>query len=154
MTWDIAASIERTATWGVRRRKVLKPVTRLPVALIALVVVGCSSVTPILDPGAWRVDVVNGPRRVIVSVSPGGLYIVEPNTRVTLFEADGAKPGGIEVIEATNDGCILLDKAPFAAGSFTITLSGEVEGDYMMTLDPGTVPVGLPGAERTTDCMG
>lgn len=105
-------------------------------------------------PIPWRVDVVNGPRRVIVSVSPGGLYFVEPNAHVTLFELPGPRPGGIELIEATNDGCILLDKAPFAAQSFTLKLIGGPTGPYTVDLVPGTTLTGPPTAECTTECMG
>ena len=85
---------------------------------------------------------VNGPRRVIVSVSPGGLYFVEPNAAVRLFEAPQAQAGGLEVIEVTDTGCLLLDKTTFAAGSFTVRLIGELKGPYTATLVPGTTLTG------------
>lgn len=102
----------------------------------------------------WRVDVVNGPRRVIVSVSPGGLYFVEPNAAVTLFEMPQVQAGGIEVMEVTDSGCVLLDKTTFSAESFTIRLSGGSNGPYTLSLESGASLIGPPTAERTTDCMG
>ena len=103
--------------------------------------------SPSVEP--WRVDVVNGPRRVIVSVSPGGLYFVEPNAMVTLFETPHAQAGGIEVIEVTESGCVLLDKTTFRAESFTIKLIGGLKGPYMVTLESGAGLTGPPTAERT-----
>ena len=108
--------------------------------------------SPSIEP--WRVDVVNGPRRVIVSVSPGGLYFVEPNATVTLFEAPQAQAGGIEVMEVTGSGCVLLDKTTFVAESFTIKLSGGSTGPYAIAVVSGTSLTGPPTAERTTSCMG
>ena len=108
--------------------------------------------SPSIEP--WRVDVVNGPRRVIVSVSPGGLYFVEPNATVTLFELPKAQAGGIEVMEVTDSGCVLLDKTTFVAESFTIKLSGGSTGPYAITVAPGATLTGAPTAERTTACMG
>ena len=155
---------------------------RVVLALVLLVVSACSTVAPTpaptpaatsapnatIEPSAvpttlarpspsikpWRVDVVNGPRRVIVSVSPGGLYFVEPNTTVTLFEAPQPQAGGIEVIEGTDSGCVLLDKTTFPAESFTIRLIGGSNGPYTITLEPGTTLSRSPTAERTTNCMG
>ena len=97
---------------------------------------------------------VNGPRRVIVSVSPGGLYFVEPNSTVTLFEAPQAQAGGIELIEVTDSGCVLLDKTTFPGESFTIRLIGGSKGPYTITLESGTTLSGPSTAERTTACMG
>lgn len=112
------------------------------------------SAEPTPSPERWRIDVVNGPRRVIVSVSPGGLYFVEPNVKLTLFEAPEARAGGIELIEVTDDGCVLLDTATFPAESFTIMLIGGPTGPYALALEPGTTLAGPPTAERTSDCMG
>jgi hypothetical protein len=112
------------------------------------------SVEPTGTPAPWRVDVANGPRRIIVSLSPGGLYFVDPNAKVTLLESPEARSGGIEVIEVTNDGCVVLDAAQFSAESFTITLTGGQTGPYTITLEPGTTLTGPPTAKRTTDCMG
>ena len=113
-----------------------------------------SSIEPTGPPAPWRVDVVNGPRRIIVSLSPGGLYVVDPNDKVTLLESPDARAGGIEVIEVTNDGCVLLDTAQFSAESFTITLTGDQTGPYTIALERGTTLIGPPTAKRTTDCMG
>ena len=151
---------------------------RVVLALVLLVVSACSTVAPTpaptsapnatIEPSAvpttlatpspsiepWRVDVVNGPRRVIVSVSPGGLYFVEPNSTVTLFEAPQAQAGGIELIEVTDSGCVLLDKTTFPGGSFTIRLIGGSKGPYTLSLESGITLSGPPTAERTTSCMG
>ena len=151
---------------------------RVVLALVLLVVSACSPVAPTpaptsapnatIEPSAvpttlatpspsiepWRVDVVNGPRRVIVSVSPGGLYFVEPNSTVTLFEAPQAQAGGIELIEVTDSGCVLLDKTTFPGESFTIKLIGGSKGPYTITLASGTTLSGPPTAERTTSCVG
>ena len=151
---------------------------RVVLALVLLVVSACSPVAPTpaptsapnatIEPSAvpttlatpspsiepWRVDVVNGPRRVIVSVSPGGLYFVEPNSTVTLFEAPQAQAGGIELIEVTDSGCVLLDKTTFPGESFTIRLIGGSKGPYTITLESGTTLSEPPTAERTTACMG
>ena len=155
---------------------------RVVLALVLLVVSACSTVAPTpaptptatsaptatIGPSAaptasarpspsvepWRVDVVNGPRRVIVSVSPGGLYFVEPNATVTLFEAPQAQAGGIELIEVTDSGCVLLDKTTFPGESFTIRLIGGSKGPHTITLESGTTLSGPPTAERTTTCAG
>ena len=151
---------------------------RAVLALVLLIVGACSTIAPTpaptsapnatIEPSAvpttlatpspsiepWRVDVVNGPRRVIVSVSPGGLYFVEPNSTVTLFEAPQAQAGGIELIEVTDSGCVLLDKTTFPAESFTIRLIGGSKGPYTISPESGTTLSGPPTAERTTACMG
>lgn len=128
--------------------------TSVPTATTDLSAAPTTSATPSPSIEPWRVDVVNGPRRVIVSVSPGGLYFVEPNTTVTLFEAPQAQAGGIELIEVTDSGCVLLDKTTFPAESFTIRLIGGSKGQYTITLESGTTLSGPPTAERTTSCMG
>jgi hypothetical protein len=105
----------------------------------------------------WRVDVVNGPRRVIVSIATdraASLWFVDPGRYVTLLDWDEARPGGIELIEMTATGCVVLDTARFPAMNFTIRLDGARTGPYTMSLVPGVFETSLPTAEQTPSCSG
>jgi hypothetical protein len=79
---------------------------------------------------------------------------VEPEAEVTLFECPEPRPVGIEIIEVTDSGCVLLHSGQFDAGDFTIVLSGLRSGPYTLSLTPGAGLTGPPGGERTFVCMG
>jgi hypothetical protein len=109
--------------------------------------------------GRWRVDVVNGPRPVIVSIatdSEAWLWPIAAGERRTLLDEPVAHAGGIEVMGVVNgDPCTLLDHAFFPPESFTINLAGAPQGrDYTMTVTPGA-PLGGPAFHIDfMDCSG
>jgi hypothetical protein len=131
------------------------------VRLLVLTVFVVQSCAPLLPtaptPAGWRVDVVNGPRRVIVSIATdrqAAMWFVDPGARVNLLDWPEARPGGIELIEITADGCVLLDSVLFPAENFTIVLNGAAIGSYTITVEPGASTTGPPGVEATTSCSG
>ena len=101
-----------------------------------------------------QVDVLNGSRRVIVSISGAGLWWVEPDARVTLFNSPDVRPAGIEIIEVTGTDCRLLARSDVVPGDFTIDLRRQPTGSYSVAVRSGAALSGPPGAEETTTCMG
>jgi hypothetical protein len=123
-----------------------------------------ASTSPTLA-GRWRVDVVNGPRPIIIRFSPdleSGLpsptmadgqilpyaWQVEANARLTLFDQPtGPSAGSFDLLQAFNDPskldhCHVFQTVQFSAESFTIVLTGATLGpDYSAMIEPGLPPL-------------
>jgi len=121
--------------------------------------------SPTVAAGRWRVDVVNGPRPIIIVFSPdldSGLpsptmadgqilpyaWQVEANTRLTLFDQPTVpSAGSFDLLQAFNDPskldhCHVFQTVQLSAESFTIVLSGATLGpDYSATIEPGLPPL-------------
>jgi len=121
--------------------------------------------SPTVAAGRWRVDVVNGPRPIIIRFSPAldsGLpsptmangqileyaWQVEANARLTLFDQPTVpSAGSFDLLQAFNDPskldhCHVFQTVPFSAESFTIVLTGATLGpDYSATIEPGLPPL-------------
>jgi hypothetical protein len=125
-------------------------------ALVCLVVAACNATptaslptdtldsTPVAapispqpsSPGAsgtvarWRVDVVNGPRPVIISITTDTSaweWLVRAGEKRTLLDETGARPGGIEVISdvEVTGACTVLARATFSARRSRSSSPGE-----------------------------
>jgi hypothetical protein len=119
---------------------------------------------------AWRVDVFNGPRPIVIWVrteyfvptASGDYpfinpYRVEANQRVTLFSNDTpAHRGTFELLQAFDDlpslgHCHIFQTTGFPADSFTIVINGDASGpNYSAAIMPGLPPL-LPFATWPTD---
>jgi photosystem II stability/assembly factor-like uncharacterized protein len=105
--------------------------------------------------GRGRVEVINGPRQVIVSIATdrgAWMWLVPPGARMTLLDEAEARPGGIEII---GDGCELLGTAAFGATPFTIVLDGPATGGrYTLRLDTSTSLTGPANTDYYGLCSG
>jgi len=108
-----------------------------------------------------RIDVVNGPREVVVSIATdlaAWEWTVPAGARFILLDEPLARPGGIEILDHSSQGkmCQVLDTSNFTAASFTIVLTGPaVGGPYTMTLHYGSPDSnGAASTDYTSDCSG
>lgn len=128
--------------------------------------------TPTASPSApaslieWRVDVINGPRPIVIRFNIDGSppippedwnangfsWLIKANQRVTLFDEETVvQHGSVDLMQTFDDRpqlgyCYVFETVPFAPGSFTIVITGKTSGpDYSARIVPG-MPPPLPRA--------
>jgi hypothetical protein len=130
--------------------------------------VSTASITPAAAPIATagprgRVDVINGPRPVVIQIQTGGFtdaaawgWLVPAGARLTLLDEPHARPGYIWILDATaKHFCGQLAYTTFSADPFTILLSGPaIGGDYRMRLKVGTSLRGPVDSDYSPACSG
>jgi hypothetical protein len=124
-------------------------------------------------PSPWRVDVINGPRPVVIRMDLACLtpptsadcwaedaWRIEPNARLTLVDQEGiAHFGSFDLLQASGDlpslgHCYVFQTLHFLPESFTIVLTGDRSGpryaakvEYEPTVGPDQ-PELLPRAPQ------
>jgi hypothetical protein len=111
-----------------------------------------------------RVDVINGPRPVVIQIQTGGFtdaaawsWLVPAGARLTLLDEPHAKSGYVRVLDvpAAMHSCGQLAYTTFSADPFTIVLSGPAAGgEYRMTLKVGTSLRGPVDTDYSPVCSG
>jgi len=111
-----------------------------------------------------RVDVINGPRAVVIQIQTGGFtdaaawgWLVPPGARLTLLDEAHAKPGYIWVLDVptAKNSCGQVAYTTFSADPFTIVLNGPAGGgDYRMTLKLGASLRGPVDTDYSFACSG
>jgi len=103
----------------------------------------------------WHVDVINGPRTVVVSLATdtsAGLWLVPAGASLTLLDEPEARPGGVYILE---EDCTHLAYSLFDAESFTLVLSGPATGPgYTLTIETGAPLLGPPSTDFFPYCSG
>ena len=114
-----------------------------------------------------RVDVINGPRPVVIQIQTGGLggvtdlsawaWEVPPGARLTLLDEPHARPAYIWILDVpgSKHSCGQLAYTTFSADPFTIVLTGPATGgDYRMTLKVGASLRGPVDTDYSPACSG
>lgn len=123
----------------------------------ALVAAGCD-LLPL--PGAgWKVDVVNGDRPLLISITTdraAWAWLVPADAEIVLLgERNAPAEGRIELIDPERD-CLVLDAADLPRSSLTIAPK-QVGADlraYELVLDAGAPLVGPASQEFFGGCSG
>jgi hypothetical protein len=111
----------------------------------------------LLPERGWKVDVLNGDRRLILSIATersASMWLIEPDAHVALFREEEARPGAIELIDPID--CALYDRALLLPSSFTI-VPERFNGpplDFEVKLLPGATAEGPIDVDYTTHCSG
>lgn len=96
-----------------------RPIAWLAVVSTLVIVSACA----LLPPARWKVDVVNGERPLLISITTGSAswaWLVPADGRMVLLDEPAAPTDGtIELIDPGRD-CVVLDAAAVPLGSFTI----------------------------------
>jgi len=123
----------------------------------ALVGAGCD-LLPFPEAG-WKVDVVNGDRPLLISITTdraAWAWFVPANAELVLLDERIAPvEGRIELIDAERN-CMVLDKADLPRSSLTITTTqvGADLRDYELALNAGAPLVGPASQDFFGGCSG